>query len=140
MALREIEGLSCFRACRARGRCAGRSKENDDQDDPDGPCGGHVRRGGTDFSVPPFVCAVTAPSRPGSTLYFVIMNDAGPHADDLAIALRADPRLDGYDARLRQRGTWYQILVPSLGLEVVGPSETIAGALADMLASERVEK
>ena len=42
----------------------------------------------------------------------MILNDAGPHADDLAIALRADPRLDGYDARLRQRGAWYQILVP----------------------------
>ena len=70
----------------------------------------------------------------------MIMNDAGPHADDLAIALRADPRLDGYDARLRQRGTWYEVLVPSLGLEVVGPPETIAGALADMLASERVQK
>jgi hypothetical protein len=70
----------------------------------------------------------------------MIMNDAGPHADDLAIALRADPRLDGYDARLRQRGTWYEVRVPSLGLEVVGPPETIAGALADMLASERVQK
>lgn len=70
----------------------------------------------------------------------MILNDAGPHADDLAIALRADPRLAGYDARLRQRGAWYQVLVPALGLEVLGPSETIAAALADVLASERVGK
>jgi hypothetical protein len=73
-------------------------------------------------------------------LAFVITNDAGPHADDLAIALRADPRFRGYDARLRQRGAWYQLLVPALGLEVLGPSETLASALADALASEHVEK
>jgi hypothetical protein len=70
----------------------------------------------------------------------MILNDAGPHADDLAIALRADPRLAGYDARLRQRGAWYEILVPALGLEVLGPSETIAASLADALASPHAEK